>query len=313
MKRFIVLLSVCLFLGNLSYAKPKDPVAVLFQVKGKVQYTKNGRKWKKVRNSKFLFTKYQIRTSPRSSGIITIQKTGENYKLGENSVFTITKNGIQIIKGTADLFESSNKLTKGLIKRFTKSQSYTTVRRSNSSKKSEIKTARKTTLSDSHPDMAWNNIGSQYNYELIVGGKVYQVPSTNQSVVRLKIEPFTGTQTFVINVKKGNQRITSLKPYKIKNSTSKHTISWLEESQKSDIEDSLDEIKATYGTNFFMTGSFFEKQNMWIAAMDQYKRYLVENPDEIEMSPYLFKMYKKLKLNTIYSKELKEYKEAMRQ
>lgn len=313
MKRLIVFLSICLFLVNFSYAKTKDPVAVLFQVKGKVQYTKNGRKWKKVRNSKFLFVKYQIRTGSRSSGIITVQKTGENYKLGEKSIFKITKNGIQIVKGTAKSFESSNNLTKGLIKRFTKSQSYTTVRRSNSSKKVEIKTARNTTLSETHPFIVWNNIGRQYDYELIIGEKIYQVPGTDNSVVRFKIEPFIGIQTFIINVKKEDQLITSLKPYKVKAATKKHTVSWLEDPKKSEIEGSLNEIKATYGTNFFMAGSFLEKQEMWVAAMDQYKKYLMENPDEIEMSPYLFKMYKKLKLNKIYLQELKKYKEAMRQ
>ncbi len=83
--------------------------------------------------------------------------------------------------------------------------------------------------------------------------------------------------------------------------------------EKSKCENSLNEIEATYGTNYFMTGSFFEKQQMWIAAMDQYKKYLIDNPDEIEMTPYLFKMYKTLKLDGIYTIELAEFNEAMRQ
>ena len=72
MKKVILLLSICLFLGNILFAASKDPVAVLFQVKGKVEYTKNGTKWKKIRHSKFLFAGYQIRTGDNSSAKITI-------------------------------------------------------------------------------------------------------------------------------------------------------------------------------------------------------------------------------------------------
>ena len=36
-----------------------------------------------------------------------------------------------------------------------------------------------------------------------------------------------------------------------------------------------------------------------------------ENPDDIEMTPYLFRVYKKLKLNKLYKKELEEWTQAM--
>ena len=62
-----------------------------------------------------------------------------------------------------------------------------------------------------------------------------------------------------------------------------------------------------------MLGSFFEKQDMWVAAMDQYRQYLSENPDEIEMSPYLFRVYKKLQLEGIYRTELAQWKKAMQE
>ena len=62
-----------------------------------------------------------------------------------------------------------------------------------------------------------------------------------------------------------------------------------------------------------MLGSFFEKQDMWVAAMDQYREYLKENPEEIEMSPYLFRVYKKLRLDKIYKQELASWKKAMQE
>ena len=77
------------------------------------------------------------------------------------------------------------------------------------------------------------------------------------------------------------------------------------------MDKTINDIQETYGENSFMMGSYFEKQDMWVASMDQYKQYLKESPDEIEMTPYLFRVYKKLKLDGVYKKELEQWKQAM--
>ncbi len=311
MKKLLVILSLCLFVSNLAIAGKKDPVGVLFQVKGKIQYTKNGKKWKKVRRTKFLFSGYQVKAGPNSSAKITIKDTGKNFDLHPNSVITVGKNKLTASKGSVTAAEASGKLMSGLMKKFSKSQSYTTVRRSHKKSNIKISAVRSITLSDRYPYIAWNNLGSEYNYQLTIGGKTYAVPATDSLVVRSKVEPFKGTQTYKITALKDGVAVVTLKAYKSRGKLKDHTVSWLSGSEEMELTKTINDIQETYGENSFMMGGYFEKQDMWVASMDQYQQYLKEFPDEIEMTPYLFRVYKKLKLDGIYKKELEQWKQAM--
>ncbi len=311
MKKLILIASLCFFMGSMLYAGIKYPVGVLFQVKGKVEYTKKGNKWKKVRRNKFLFRGYQVRTGENGSGKVTIQDTGENFQLTPNSLIEVTKAGLKPIKGSISNTESSSKLMSGLMKKFTRSQSYTTVRRSASGKTVKIDAVRKVILTTENPYLVWSNIGSDFEYKLTVGGSIYNAPATQEDIVRVKIEPFEGEKTFKIEVLKQGETVVTLKPYKSRGKEKFHAVSWMKKKQQGKLQKDIMNIKQTYGETSFMLGSFYEKKGMWVAAMDQYKEYLQENPDEIEMTPYLFRVYKKLRLNNIYQKELTEWKTAM--
>jgi hypothetical protein len=313
MKKLLLLTIIFLFSVGSLIASSKDPVGVLFQVKGKVEYTKNGKRWKKVRRNKFLFAGYQVRTGPGASGKVTIQATGEGLELAPNSVIKVTKNGLQAQKGVISNAESSSKLMQGLMKKFTRSQSYTTVRRSHEKKTLKLSAARELSLSDDHPYLVWANIGSDYSYRLNMGDKTYQVPATTNDVVRVRVEPFTGSQTYKIEALKGGKVAVSLKPYSKRGQKTMHSASWMSTSERDRFQNDVKNIQETYGEISFMLGSFFEKQDMWVAAMDQYREYLKENPEEIEMSPYLFRVYKKLRLDKIYKQELASWKKAMQE
>lgn len=310
MKKLILILAAGLFALSSAYAG-KDPVGVLFQVKGKVEYTKNGKKWKKVRRNKFLFAGYQVKTGPAGSGKVSIKETGKNHEIGPNALVNITKDGLVAQNGAISEVEASGRLMAGLMKKFSRSQSYTTVRRSHKKDKVKINSVRTLTLADEYPYMVWNNVGKEYHYRLTIGQKTYDVPATKNSVVKLKIDPFTGTKTYKISVLKNGNTVVDLKPYKSRGQQKEHTVTWLDGTAKLKLSKSIEDIQKTYGENSFMVGSYFEKQNMWVASMDQYRQYLEENPDDIEMTPYLFRVYKKLKLNDIYRKELEEWKQAM--
>ena len=86
------------------------------------------------------------------------------------------------------------------------------------------------------------------------------------------------------------------------------SLTWLDEDNSKQVQESVSALKAEYPDNGFMLGNYYEDQNLYVAAMTQYRQYLKENPDEIEMAPYLFRVYKKLKLNKTYKTELEEYK-----
>ncbi len=312
MKKVILIVSLLLFAGSTLYGGTKDPIAVLFQVKGNVEYTRNGEKWKKVRRNKFLFAGYQVRTGDNGSGKITNQKTGKNLLLHPNSLIVVTSEGLQAKKGVLADSEKANKLLAGLMKRFSKSQSYTTVRRGRVSKV-KLDAARHIILTNEYPYLVWENLGSNYRYELNIDNKIYNVSPTNDEIVRVEVKPFAETKDFFINAYKGEKLAVSLKPFKSRGVNKNHSVHWMNATEKQQFNSSIKTIQENYPDNSFMLGSFFEKEQMWIAAMDQYKKYLDNNPDEIEMTPYLFRVYKKLKLKKVYKKELSEWTQAMKE
>lgn len=305
---FSVLFLVNSFIGlNGLYAGKKDPVAVLYQVKGDVQYTRNGKKWKKVRRNKFLFSGYQIKTGPNGSGMITNQKTGKNLSLEPNSIIAIHPEGLNVIEGKLGPSVESSKLMSGLMKRFTKSQSYTTVRRAAKKKTGKMKTVRDIVLSKKYPYLIWENQGAEYKYILSIGEDVYQIPASSEEIVQVKIKPFTGKRQYKLEAQKNGKTILSLKQYKRNN----YNIRFLSQRQQNTLEKELQAISENYPQNTFMLGSLYEKKKIWVAAMDHYKKYLNDNPEEIEMTPYLFKVYKKLKLEKVWKEELAQYKDAL--
>lgn len=313
MKKSILITLIGLLVTNLSIAASKDPVAVLFQVKGKVEYTKNGVRWKKVRRNKFLFEGYKVRSDESGSGIISNRITGKDSVLGPNTLVLVKKSGLEILKGGLADYEKTNTLVTGLMSRFTRSQRYTTVRRNSEPGNQQIEIARHIVLTDDYPYLVWENIDEAYSYQLWIGDDHYQIGPSEKSVVRVKINPFEGTKAIKIKAFKNDKEILELKPFQKNGSTDYHTAHWMSESENQDFQNSIRSIQSTYPDNMFMLGSFFEREKMWSAAMDQYKKYLEDNPDEIEMTPYLFRVYKVLKLKKIYNTELVAWTQAMKE
>ncbi|MDH5560113.1 MAG: hypothetical protein OEY59_04580 [Deltaproteobacteria bacterium] len=313
LKTTVILLSTLFVMSNFAFAGEKDPVAVLSLAKGKVEYTKDGKKWKKVRRNKFLFDGFQIRTGPDGSAKLTNQKSGKEFTLGGNTLIEVSLTGLKAKQGSLPPAENGNQLVSGLMKKFTKSQSYTTVRRGVSKKRIHVDAIRDVVLTDEYPDFVWDNAGKEYSYILKIGDQTYKIEPTEKAVVRVKIKPFEGKQEFFISVMKGNELITEIRPYKSRGEEKNRTMAWLKGASKDELNKKIEAIKVSYPENSFMLGSLFEEQNIWVAAMDQYKNYLQENPDEVEMTPYLFKTYKELRLDTTYKNELDQYWASMRE
>jgi len=308
--RVLAVSSLLFLITSSVYADKKDPVGVLFQAQGKVEYSKNGKSWKDVRSSKFLFSGYQIRTGSDSNAKVTLKESGVTMNIGPDSLIEVASDNLNAKSGTLAAAEDSSKLMSGLMNKFSKAQSYTTVRRSHKQKEVKITAVRELALTDEYPDMVWESVGSEYSYQLQVGDQTYDVPATTEPVVRARIKPFSGEQEFKIRVLKGSEVVDELEATKSSGKDSSYKAVWISGQQKSDISAEIGKIQQTFGKDSFMLGSLFEKQEMWVAAMDQYRRYLNENPDELEMTPYLFRVYKKLKLETVYKKELEAWKDA---
>lgn len=313
MKKIAILLGLSLIVGGLLYGSTNDPVAVLFQVKGDVEYSKNGTNWKKIRRNKFLFSGYQIRSGNSGSGIITNQISGKDSVLLPNTALEVTARGVEVKKGRLSDMKESDELIAGLMKRFSTSQSYTTVRRGADLQNLEFDIVRHIILTDDYPFLVWENLNEDYHYILSVGNDDYPIESTNNDIIRVQINPFNGTKEVKIRVMLGDTLVTELKPFKQKGVLTYHTVRWMTSEEKMAFDASVQTVKQTYPDNSFILGSFFEKEEMWTAAMDHYKRYLDENPDDIEMTPYLFRVYKKLKLHKAYDDELVLWTQAMKE
>ncbi len=308
--KLISLIAILFFTTSSLYAGLRDPVAVLFQVKGKVEYTKDGKKWKKVRRNKFLFAGYKVRSMEDGSGKITVKTSGVNFVLNPGTVLEVTANNLNAVSGMLAESEQTSRLVSGLVKKFSKSQSYTTVRRSVNTSKT-LDAVRTVVVSKAHPYLVWDNLEKNASYKLTIGEDEYVVDSGNGDVIRVKIDPFSGTKEFKIIAIKDDKIVAELTHYKSRGELKAHTVKWLEQSDQKELDKIMADLAAEYGEDTFILGTYFEKVDMWVAAMDQYRKYLEDNPDDIEMTPYLFRVYKKLKLDGVYRKELNEWTQAM--
>jgi Magnetotaxis protein MtxA, C-terminal domain/Magnetotaxis protein MtxA, Immunoglobulin-like domain len=299
--KLTAILSLLLFVAGSVYAGKKDPVAVLFQVKGKVEYSKPGKKWRKARRNKFLFVGYKVRSMEKGTGKILIKSVNKNMILEPNTVIEITANDIKVLEGKVSATKSASPLVSGLVKKFSKSQTYTTVRRA----RAELDAVRSIAVSNEYPYLMWNNHLQGYTYTLTINDDVYEIPPSQEDTVMVKIKPFSGKTEFKIVASKAGAKDVELKQYKRKN----HLISWIGEDQQQELDKIIAGLKQEYGEDTFMLGTYYEENDMWVAAMGQYKKYLADYPEEIEMTPYLFKVYNRLKLENTYKKELAIYKE----
>jgi len=287
-----VLLLSFLWLGmGLDAMAKEPPIGMLTQAKGDVKYSKNGKKWKKVRRNKFLFAGYQIKTGGNGSGKFINQTTSLARTIGPNSVVDVSRQGLSKQSGTlSEPTQASGNLSSSLTARFKKAQRYTTVRRSvHKKKKLKLRTAKSITLSTKHPDLVWSNMGREYTYQLIVDGQTYNIPSTNNKVVRFPLPTLSpGSHKYQVNVMKQSSAVYT--PRKAS------TIKWLSDTDQAKIANGLQQVENSAPGDDFLKANYLDENGMTVVAMDVYTKYFDENPDDTDMYPMLIKAYHDLKL-----------------
>ena len=167
----------------------KIPLGMLVEIKGKIEYSKNGKRWKKVRRNKFVYKDYLVKVSAGSSVKYMNQETSETTQLTANSKVKVTPEGLQALEGSLGGTDAGGGLLSGLSKQFKKTQKYTTVRRSVQKEGIHLKLATNT-VSKEFSELAWETVGAEYSYKLHVGkhdrktkewtdSAVYDVPATS--------------------------------------------------------------------------------------------------------------------------------------
>ncbi|MBF0212427.1 MAG: hypothetical protein HQM00_02550 [Magnetococcales bacterium] len=283
-----------------------NPVAMVSQAQGNVEYSKDGEKWKAVTRNKLLSEGEQLRTAGDGSAKVINQVTGTVQNMGADSLIKITANGVEKVSGSlSEPDKSAGDLLENLDKRFAKAQRYTTVRRSVEKEKSvKLDTIKEVSLSPQYPELAWSNLGSQYSYELIIDNNPIPVPSASGEMVRHKIAGLTpGKHDYLVRVLQNGQEVyTPKKP---------STINWVDGEAIKPLEKSLKDLQALAPGDDFMMGAFLEDRGFTVAAMDMYRKYFKENPQDVDMRPMLIKTYHDLNLKDLQKSEAVQYQKML--
>ena len=303
-----VIAGILVALAGFEVSAKEPPIAKLVQIEGNVEYSRNGTRWSPVRRTKYLFAGYQIRTGEDGSGRLINQASGESQELGANSLIEIAAEGATVITGSlSEPKEEEVSLFQSLMNKFAKAQRYTTVRRSvNKGDEplcdSKVRTIRDVTVSQAHADLVWRNACPEFSYRLVInGGEPIEVPAQSTSeMIRYSVaDAGVGEHTYRVEVldKDGTVYI----PRK------ESTFTVMPADEEAEVMNLLDQV----GDDIFLATNILEEKGMYVAAMDAYREYFQENPDDNDMRPLLIQSYQDLKLSNLRESEARLYNAAL--
>ncbi|MBF0176532.1 MAG: hypothetical protein HQL63_06755 [Magnetococcales bacterium] len=281
-----------------------EPVMMLMQVAGHVEYSKDGEKWFKVNQNKMLFEGTQIRSGEGGSGRLIHQVSGVEQELGAHTVIKVSATGAELVsgQGLGEGKTGENDLMSGIKNRFAKAERYTVVRRSvdKSAGVEGVDVAKEVTLSAMHPDLVWEGKGPDYTYELTIDGQRFTVPATQESVVRHKVSGLTpGRHTYHVALQKGGMTVShEEKP---------GTLTWMSPAEEETLKGEIAASEKKYPGNFFTLASILEKHGLTVAAMETYQKYLAAHDDDNDFRPFLIKTLQDLQLGEMKKAEVKKY------
>lgn len=308
LKSFGNALFMTLLLLGLSTAAAgsEPPVAKMVQIQGAVEYSRNGTSWRPIRRTKYLFSGFQIKTGADGSGKLINQVTGMSQDMGPNTEITIGEGDIALVAGSlSEPKQESASIFEGLSNKFAKAQRYTTVRRGSKpddgSCDNKVRTVKVVTVSPSHPDLVWRNACPEFSYKLIVDGETFEIPAQSTSeMIRFSVADVTpGDHTYRVEVLDNDGTVY------IPRKDSSFTM--IDASAEEEI---MNKVSAA-GDDVFVKSGILEGSNMHVAAMDNYRGYFAENPDDNDMRPLLIQSYQDLKLSNLRENEARLYNASL--
>ena len=303
-----VIVGILVALVGMEVRAKEPPVAKLVQIEGEVEYSRNGTRWSPVRRTKYLFAGYQVRTGEDGGGKLINQASGDSQALGANSLIEIAAEGATVITGSlSEPKEEEVSLFQSLMNKFAKAQRYTTVRRSvNKGDEplcdSKVRTIRDVTVSQAHADLVWRNACPEFSYRLIINDSdPIEVPAQSTSeMIRYSVaDAGVGEHTYHVEVLDKDGTIY------IPRKQSKFTVMPAEEEEE--VMNLLEQV----GDDIFLETNILEEKGMYVAAMDAYREYFQQNPDDNDMRPLLIQSYQDLKLSNLRESEARLYNAAL--
>lgn len=285
----------------------EPPIAKLVQVEGDVEYSRNGHTWNPVRRTKYLFPGYQIRTGEDGGGKLINQESGMSQELGSNSLVEIKDDEIALVSGSLSKpEEESISIWQSLANKFARAQRYTTVRRGTNTSDEQVcdnkvRTIRKVALSPSYPELVWRNACPEYSYRLVIEGEVHDIPAQSTAeMIRYEVEGLEpGEYSYHVEVldKDGTVYIPRRES----------TLIWMSEGEEQQV---LSQVKE-YKDDIFVKTHLLEENELHVAAMDEFREYFQENPDDNDMRPLLIQSYQNLKLDNLRESEARLYNASL--
>ncbi len=304
MRRLMTMIAVAvpLVVASVS-AGAAAPVAKVKSYDGTVQYSKNGQTWREVRRpNKYLLPGYTVRTGRNSSAQVVVQSTGETHTLGSNTVVRVNDSGLELISGELSKPEvASGSFFQALYNKFLRSQRYTTVRRGTKGDPTKFKTARSVTVSETYPDLAWQNVGPGYSYRLEIDGKTYDVPvASTAEMIRFTLPKLSpGEHEYRVSVMQNGEVVfTPRRPGKLV---------WLSEEENREYLAEEQRFRSGADADPIMLAAFQSDHGFKVAALDTYRAFFKEYPDENEVRPMLAEAYAELGMADLQSKEAQTY------
>ena len=299
----VVTLLVAVLLAVSETAVAAPPVAKLVEAHGGVHYTRNGKTWRMVRGTKYLFAGYQLETDADGGGKVIDVKTGNSRKLGPNSRIKIDADRIIVLAGTLSQPKAeSTSLFQSIANKFAMAQRYTTVRRGVSETRStmcdsKVRTIRHLTVSLDHPDLVWRNACPEYSYRLVIDGKGHDIPAeATAEMIRYSVKGVSaGKHRYHVEVQDKDGTIY------IPRKESSFTM--LTRAEAANVDKAL----GHYPNDVFERADLMENKGMYVAAMDAYRAFFKTHPDDNEMRPMLIEAYQKLKLSNLRQREARLY------
>lgn len=296
----IILLFIMLF-ANGAAASEKTPVVLLIEAKGSVFYSADGQKWKDVSRNKFLFENWQVKTGADGTCMLLNRQTEMLEPVDSNTELEIHAQGTKLIKGTLSPPESAKDIAGFFKRKFANVQKYTGVRRyEKKSKKIKLKTIEDITLTDEFPDLVWENAGAKYDYQVLIGKKVFDVPGTKGDIVRFKIPKMLPDRyQYQVQVLFDGEIIYA--PQK------KNILTWLDNEKEKILNGEIQRIEKIAPGNGFIVGSLLDERGLKVAAMDQFRSFLSKHPESSETRPFLINVLNELKLGKLEKAEMEKF------
>lgn len=277
----------------------QEPVVMLIQAKGHVSYTTDQKTWKRISRNKFLYDGWGVKTEQDATcKLLLLQQDSNKMEvLSSNTRVVIDVAGTQVLSGTITEHESASSLPGQLKRKLARMQKYTTVSRKDRSKdRPELDVADTIRLGRRFPDLAWENVGKEYSYRLIVDETLYEVPAADTPVVRFTLpEQKPGKHDYEVQVLyKGEVYHTPDK--------GGHLI-WMSDAQEKELDEKIKKLQQVDGNNGYLLGNLLDDEGVKVAAMDQYAAYIKSDPDANEVRPFLVKVLYELGLKDMRQKQ----------